>query len=139
MLGQTVMADGIGEPRPEAVGFDNGIDFIIFGHTVDLKTMGRTTNVGRGYVNNLVASQLGYATEVYVFSSINKKTSVMTFCGVLHKAGFGNFFIPKGTARTRYDGTKFITKVDMYEIPNSELSNKFTDWTTLCWAVDQVI
>lgn len=126
ILGQTVMADllqlcGLDGPRPVASGFDEGIDFVIEGLNVDLKTMGRNFPVRRSFVNNLVASQLKYQTDVYVFSSINKKTSVMTFIGVFPKRMINQFEIPEGMDRTRADGTTFKTAAGLIEIPVSDL------------------
>ena len=136
ILGQTVMADGLKEKRPDGTeGFDNGIDFVIMGKNVDLKTMGRTTEVRPSYVNNLVASQCKYATQFYVFSSINKKTNKITFIGVLPKKNLEKYFLKEGTERTRHDRTKFKIKTDMYEIPNKDLI-QVRCWFDVVCAVD---
>jgi len=124
ILGEVVMADGIGFGRPlGGLGSDNGIDFIIHDMAIDLKTMGRTVDPTNNYINNLVASQVESETEMYVFASINKGTLEMTFCGFIKKENLDKYFLPKGTKRIRFDKTSFIFKVDTYEIPNKELIN----------------
>lgn len=131
MLGQTVMADGICHKRPTGEGgFDNGVDFVIATLNVDLKTMGRTVEVAKHFVNNLVASQVKYATHVYVFASINKESSVFTINGFLKKEDMQQFFLPKGTTRSRDDGSTFSLAADMYEIPNHKLERAYS-WTQL--------
>lgn len=137
ILGETVMADMIGHDRPNGEGgYDNGIDFIIFGVRVDLKTMGREYFVKDHYVNNLVASQLESDTDVYVFASINKNKGIMTVCGSKFKKDFDKYFIPKGTIRKRDDGTEFEVARDMYEITNGELL-KSENWIKLTWDIHQ--
>lgn len=135
ILGQIVMADGVGLPRPTGTGgFDDGIDFTVADRKVDLKTMGRTVPVHRSFVNNLVASQTKYQTEVYVFASINKTTRIMTVCGVYPKSELGKWYHAKGDTRTRADGSTFALEADMYEIPNLALRD-VRDWTGVVWAI----
>ncbi len=56
-------------------GFDNGVDLEYFGLSIDVKTMGRTTDVKDYYVNNFIALQKNYPTNVFIFCSyyIEKK------------------------------------------------------------------
>ena len=137
ILGETVMADALEMPRPTGLeGFDKGIDFVIFGKKVDLKTMGRTTPVRDYYVNNLIASQTSYETEFYVFSSINKTNWVMTVVGVIPKRNLEKYFLKEGTIRKRSDGSEFPVQTDMYEIPNRDLIQA-TNWLSLTWIFDQ--
>lgn len=128
MLGQTVMADllyrnGFVAERPEPTeGHDNGIDFVLEGMNVDLKTMSRKVWVRPYFVNNLVASQLKSDTDVYCFASIRTLfPTTMQFLGIIHKRSIDEFIIPKGTKRMRSDGTSFETGADLIEIPVKKL------------------
>lgn len=53
-----------------SLGFDYGVDIIYNGKIIDVKTMGRTTNVRNYYVNNFLAIQLKYNTDIYIFCYI---------------------------------------------------------------------
>jgi len=123
ILGEVMFADIYGFTRPDGSGgFDNGIDFTHKGIKIDLKTMGRTVDVGmtKDFVNNLVASQIEYDADVYIFASINKDSGEFQVPGFyLKKWGFENYRIPKGAKRRRHDGTIFETEAEMFEIPNS--------------------
>lgn len=105
-------------------GFDQGVDLTFEGLSIDVKTMGRTTAVRPHYVNNFIGLQKDYKTDIYIFCSINKKTSILTVCGWVTKAQLlerASFF-KKGTKRYRSDGSWFRTKADLYEIANSKLN-----------------
>lgn len=128
MLGQVVMADNIGHDRPRHdTGFDNGQDFLILGVIVDLKTVKRNRRPHEMWANNLVAHQTTFATQVYVFASLNphddRGHTVFTVCGLLpkHAATSRQFYIAPGTTRHRADGTTFVMNAESYEIPNRNL------------------
>ena len=111
--------------------FDNGVDLTLFGLSFDVKTMGRTTDAQLHYVNNLVASQISFDVYGYIFLSVNKSNNYeTTVCGWLPK----DLFLeraklhPKGTVRTRTDGSSFVLQADTYEIANSSLYTKSEDW-----------
>jgi len=125
MLGEVCFADGMGQPRPRpGNGPDNGIDFIIKGIKIDIKTMGRTSYPTLKFVNNLVMEQTAYQTDLYVFASIHKKTGKITFCGCLPKDDLQKSWIhTRGKVRTRADGTEFALHIDTYEIQNRELGS----------------
>ncbi len=104
-------------------GFDGGKDIEYEGIKIDVKTMGRTTDVKPFYVNNFIGLQKSYEVDVYIFTSFNKLKNELTICGWIHKEELlqkASFF-PKGTKRYRSDGTFFETKADLYEIENSKL------------------
>ena len=140
ILGQTVMADGLGMERPtELGGFDNGIDFTILGRNVDLKTMGRHSKPkwSSGWVNNLLESQTHYETDFYVFSSIHKDDRVMTVVGMISKPKVLRMTpLPVGTERRRHDGTTFNLTVPEYEIPNPDL-DPLNGWHEITWSIDR--
>ena len=104
---------------------DDGVDFRYGGLTLDVKTMGRTTDVRPNYVNNLVAVQISLATDVLIFCSLHKVKQELTVCGWLPKHLFIQraAFFPKGATRARSDGTTFQTFADLYEIPNNRLND----------------
>lgn len=139
ILGEVVMADCMGFDRPDGKGgFDNGIDFVILDKNIDLKTMGRTTEVRLYYVNNLIASQTAYQTDYYLFSSINKLTKVMTVIGYIKKENLDKYLKEEGVERTRSDQTTFNTKTAMYEIPNKDLI-QVRSWNDVVWALHRDI
>jgi hypothetical protein len=104
-------------------GFDNGIDIEFGNHKIDVKTMGRTTDVKFNYTNNFLKFQDYFDTTTYIFCSYNKITNELTICGWIDKETFikrRNFF-EKGSERTRNDGSKFTLFADLYEIDNINL------------------
>lgn len=124
LLGQTVFADLLGSNRPRGdIGFDGGIDFIVNGIKIDIKTMTRTVPVKSHYVHNFIGYQLKYETQGYVFASYNKRTNIMTICGYVTKEQFIERakFYKKGELRYRDDGTSFPSKAPLYEIMQSDL------------------
>ena len=124
ILGEVCFADLMELPRPVAKdGWDNGIDFVISGKNVDLKTMARTIDSSPNFVNNLIVSQVERGqTDIYIFSTINKNTSTIEFVGWIPKRNLRReWIIRRGTERTRRDGTSFAARADMYEIPNKIL------------------
>jgi len=126
IIGQTVVLDIFNLPWVDgSEGFDGGVDLVYNNITIDVKTMGRTTDVRPYYVNNFIGLQKNYNVEAYIFTSFNKRTNELTIVGWLPKKLLeerANFF-PKGSYRTRSDGSKFRTFTDLYEIKNSNLFN----------------
>ena len=106
-------------------GFDNGVDILFNNKKIDVKTMGRTTNVKSYYTNNFLKLQDYFDTEVYIFCSYNKIKKEVTICGLITKEDFvlKRRFYKKGSTRTRSDGSSFKTFSDLYEIDNSDLNN----------------
>lgn len=126
IIGQSVIMDLFGLGYIDgATGFDEGVDLTYNGIGIDVKTMGRTTDVRKDYVNNLVALQINYESDVYLFCSYHKRKKELTVCGWTTKADFlkkAQLFT-KGSIRTRTDGSTFTTKADLYEIANKDLNN----------------
>ncbi len=106
-----------------AGGFDHGKDLEFAGLSIDVKTMGRTTDVKDYYVNNFIALQKDYPTDAYIFCSYFEEKKELTICGWLPKNELEKMasFYKKGTKRYRSDKTWFRTKADLYEIPNKKL------------------
>lgn len=133
ILGQVVLADLLGLPRPvKTADFDGGVDFTIRGYCVDLKTMARDFDVSPRWVNNLWQSQCEdprSRTEIYAFASINRRKRTFTFCGLFPRhwvsAEYGVNYIPAGTMRDLRKGGKvlqqFPLKAGMYEVPMDRL------------------
>lgn len=124
MIGQTVLADLLGLARPNGeLGFDGGVDYIINGKRVDIKTMGRTVSLKNHYVHNFVGYQHKYEVDYYIFASLNKKTNILTFGGYIAKKDFDSVadFYNEGDWRVRDNGTRFRTKAPLYEIKQSSL------------------
>lgn len=126
IIGQSVIMEMFGLGLVDgASGFDNGVDINYKGIKVDVKTMGRTTDVRDYYVNNFIGLQINFDTDVYIFCSFNKNTNKLTVCGWIKKSDFlerASFF-PRGSFRKRSDGTTFRTFADLYEIANNRLND----------------
>ena len=126
LIGQNTILDALNFPLITGKeGFDGGFDLILFGKKVDIKTMGRTTDVRDYYVNNFIGLQKNYKTDLYIFCSLNKLKEELTICGWITKKDLLNKadFYKKGEQRVRSDGSSFKTKADLYEIKNSKLIN----------------
>lgn len=123
ILAQTILADLLGQERPKAEGFDGGVDLVVSGHSLDVKAMQRKVPVGNDFAHNLVASQLKYGCEAYIFTSWNVKNGFLTVCGAISKQLLLDRakLYKKGDLRHRRDGTTFAIQADMYEIKQSDL------------------
>jgi hypothetical protein len=133
IIGQSVIMDAFGQGYVDGKGgFDNGVDLIINGKRVDVKTMGRTTDVKHNYTNNFLKLQDYFETEIYIFCSYHKQKKEVTICGWIDKSDFvaKRKLFPKGATRTRYDGSTFNTFADLYEIDNVHLHDA-TDFRDL--------
>ena len=106
-------------------GFDDGVDFVFANKKIDVKTMGRTTDVNKGYTNNFLKLQDYFKTEIYVFCSYHKIKNELTVCGWITKDDLisKRRFYPKGSTRTRLDKSTFETFADLYEIDNKDLND----------------
>ena len=105
---------------------DNGVDVTIYGLKFDVKTMGRDVTPKVDYVNNLIASQIKFEVDGYIFVSINKSDGLRaTICGWSTKQNFIEKakFHKIGSIRTRMDGSTFKLKADTYEICNSDINH----------------
>jgi hypothetical protein len=126
IIGQSVVMELFGLGYVDgSKGFDNGVDIIYQDMKIDVKTMGRTTDMRDYYVHNFVGLQKDYNNDIYIFCSLNKKSNELTICGWLNKTELfekANFF-KKGQIRTRSNGTEFKTFSDLYEIDNNALHN----------------
>ena len=124
ILGQNIICDALDLPLMTANGFDGGVDINLNNTDIDIKTMGRKVYPKPSYVNNLIASQLEYNADAYLFCSYHKTDYVLTICGWIDKESFKKKakFYNEGEVRGRSDGTSFKTKANLYEIENKELS-----------------
>ena len=126
IIGQSVMMSLFNQGLVDGEsGFDNGIDITYDNKKIDVKTMGRTTNVRNNFTNNFLKLQDYLETEIYIFCSYHTQKKELTVCGVIDKNTFikkRNYF-PKGSVRTRDNKTSFETFEDLYEIDNTDLFN----------------
>lgn len=126
IIGQSVIMDIFGLPPVNgADGFDGGVDIVYNDKSIDVKTMGRTTDVREYYVNNFIGLQMYFTPDIYIFCSFNKVNKELTVCGWVTKDELQEraHFYPKGSIRTRSDGSTFKTFSDLYEISNHDLHN----------------
>ena len=132
LLAEVAFADAVGLERPTTKkGFDNGVDFVLYGLNFDLKTVGRNYDPKMEWANNLVASQMKYATDAYLFASINKKKSTITFTGMISKADALMYPLNQaGDTLYRDDGKTIVLKADHREIPNRHL-HSLNSWSDL--------
>lgn len=124
LIGQTLVHDLFRVPRPVDLGrSDRGVDFVLHGVTIDVKTMGRRHAPLPEYTNNYQAIQRVATADVILFCSHNRTVDVLTVCGwmpgpeLFEKATFR----PAGSQFTRQDGTTFTGRDDLYVIANGDL------------------
>lgn len=128
LLGEYTIKHYLGMKMDFAGGFDGGFDLTDADEKKwDVKTMGRMVEPQPHYVNNLIASQLNYDCDYYLFCSLNKRTSVLTVCGYISTTNFKKIadFNPEGKKISRDDGTTFKMKTDNYTIANEDLCPVF--------------
>lgn len=142
--GETILRKIFKYPQMESDGFDGGYDMLIDGMKIDVKTMARRVEVSNryDYVNNLVAPQLAFDCDMYIFTSLNtdeksKNYFNLTICGWIPKKDFIKLAVSngEGSQRTRDDGTSFSLKANQYEIKNSDLYESDTI-DQLVWAMN---
>ena len=133
ILGEVVVADLFGQPRPGNKETENdkkgdgGVDLIIHNQKIDIKTMGRNCSVKDYFVHNLYGEQVGkyYKNNIYIFTSLNKQTMELTICGWVTKTEFfrrANFY-PYGSIRKNPQKSfKVRSKKGLYEIRNNKLN-----------------
>ena len=132
IIGQSIVMELFGLEKVDgSQGFDNGVDIVFNNKNIDVKTMGRTTDVKSYYTNNFLKLQDYFDTEVYIFCSYHKNKKVLTICGWITKEDFvqKRRFYKKGSTRTRSDHSTFKTFSDLYEIDNTVLNqvHSFTE------------
>lgn len=119
VIGQSVVMEMFNMGRVNGKdGFDNGIDIFYDNKKIDVKTMGRTTDVCLTYTNNFLQLQDYFDTDIYIFCSYNKKNKEVTICGWIDKNTFKKKrkSFPKGTLRYRTNDSSFEVFSDLYEI-----------------------
>jgi len=130
-IGETVICDKLGFPRPDPLGFNGGFDIKIFEKKIDIKTMARTTPVQDWYVHNFMDHQREHPADCFIFCSYNKSSGILTICGFISKKEFFRLakFYKKGDLRTMSNGEQFPAKGDMHEIRQDQLMpvNEFDD------------
>ena len=129
IVGENTIRDYLGiELMTGLGGFDGGYDIDWNGYKADVKCMERKVDPKDYYVNNVLDTQIGYVADAFIFASINRFTKVLTVCGWVTKEEFkerGNYY-PKGTIRTRKDGTTFELYAGNWEIENKYLNSFLT-------------
>lgn len=125
ILGQVAFYKYLFGTLPDLVsGFDEGIDLVYKEYSFDVKTMERKVFMRDYFVNNFVALQLKYDTDVLLFLSYNSSSNIIEICGWIFKRDLETkaTFHPAGSIRTRSDGSTFVVQQDLYEVNQSELN-----------------
>ena len=126
IIGQCVVMEMFGQGYIDgSTGCDGGTDISVMGCSIDVKTMGRSSEVRYDYVSNYMAIQKQFNTDLFIFCSYHKVKRELTICGWISKADLLKraTLYPKGTIRYRSDGTSFPTYADLYEIRNDKLND----------------
>lgn len=128
VVGENMVRELFGfEPMHED-GFDGGWDIAFGDKKIDVKTVGRNSDVIGDYYSNVVASQMKFAATHFIFTSLNKKTRTLTVVGwiskkdLLKKAEYKR----KGDVFKRSNGTSFNLGADGYFIKNSALNQVYS-------------
>jgi hypothetical protein len=125
IVGQSVVSDLFGLPLVDgSTGPDGGMDILYRDIKIDVKTMGRKVAVKPHYVNNFLSIQKHFPTDLYLFTSLNKSTNVLTVIGWTTKQAMMRDadFYKKGQFRQRDDGSRFRTFSDLFEVSNDCLA-----------------
>jgi len=126
LIGELIVKQFFGLPPvlPNVNGFDGGFDIeLSTGEKFDVKTMTRNVSMKPHYEHNIVASQMTYDVDFYVFCSLNKRANELEVNGYLPKI----VFLHKATKRHRGDiverdnGTSFQLQSDSFTIENRHL------------------
>lgn len=119
-------------------GFDDGLDILFNNYRIDVKTMGRKTEVKKNYTNNFNKLQDYLKTDIYIFCSYHKTKKELTVCGWIDKKTFKEKrqYYPKGTIRKRTDGSSLKVNADLYEIAVNDLIGVF-DFEDMKWQLCQ--
>lgn len=101
---------------------DNGVDVVIHGKKVDVKTMLRTVDPRIDYANNFKATSMREA-DILLFTSLNEKAGMLTVCGWLPTEEFISkaTLFPKGAQRPSGQGMMEMW-CDTYEIMNRDIN-----------------
>jgi hypothetical protein len=105
--------------------FDGGYDINYNGRLIDVKTMGRRSDVRADYVNNFYLLQSSHNADTIVFCSYHMIDKVVEICGWLPKAVLPvrGIYYAAGTKRVRKDGSSFTFRQHNYEVENSNLDD----------------
>ena len=89
IIGQSVVMNLFNQGNVNgADGFDGGVDILYNNKTIDVKTMGRNTEVKLNYTNNFLKLQDYFKTEIYIFCSYHKTKKELTLCGWIRESRF---------------------------------------------------
>jgi hypothetical protein len=99
-------------------GDDQGIDFILNGKNIDVKSSETTKRINENFVVTVVLSQVSNKAEAYVFAFVNPDSSTLTLVGWIDKKHFLKLstFTPKGSDRYRTDGSTFKMITDNFDL-----------------------
>ena len=105
-------------------GFDGGYDIVHANMKIDVKTMARKVYTRDYYANNFTALQKNFNPDILLFTSINKKTNQIEFCGWIWKNDLENKakLYKKGSVRKRGLNDSMTIVEDNYEILCSKLN-----------------
>ena len=105
-------------------GFDGGFDIeLVTGEKFDVKTMTRNVDLQDHHEHNVVASQVKYDFDFYIFCSLNKRKNTLSIDGYLSKfelIALSNFH-PSGETIVRDNGTTFIITADTFSVEAKHL------------------
>jgi len=125
---QVIVTDALGLMRAKNENtFDGGWDLEWNGKKWDVKCEMRTVAFKKSkFVHNLVAKQIKYDVDGYIFVSYNKSAGEYTICGHIEKNDFlkHSSFHMEGSSRTRSDGTMMVVKNGtggLYELEQKHL------------------
>jgi hypothetical protein len=125
MIGESVVSELLGYNWFDgSKGFDGGFDILFESKKIDVKTMGRTTEVRSNYTNNFLKLQDHFNPDIYFFCSYNKVKKDLTICGWITKKDFQikRKYFPKGSRRIRDNGQILNFNEDTFEIDIKDLN-----------------
>ena len=124
IIGECIIYKILNEGLPNYVDGSLIEDILINNKKVDIKSMGRKSDIRDFYAHNVCAYQKDRPNDVYLFNSVNKSTGKVQICGWLSKEEFFKKAIlkQKGDGRPRSDGTTMMLRSPNYEVQNKQLN-----------------
>ena len=109
--------------KEKGKGFDGGFDIVLKNYKIDVKSMERKVYTKPHYANNFPRLQDHYNPDILLFTSINKSTYKIEFCGWIWKKELNekSILYEKGSVRKRGHNDIMVVKEDNYEVLCSDV------------------
>ena len=139
VIAQNAILFGLGHPLIKPSNdWDGGFDMVLSKQRIDIKTVIRTVPPKPEYECRVVADQMNYDLDAYLFTSYNTQTNQLTICGWLPKEEIKTRarVFRKGDVVERSDGSFFTCKLNSYQIYYHQLNHEAENFEQLIEEID---